>query len=196
MPSNEFDQLDGVTIGLLMRGLATKPDIPVKFIKSLSREYAEIPGYRFSWGAVSEVSSPSDPDDDESPLVLRFEFMPISLLLVFPESGQLEDLFMWMYENHPLYDPDFDCDEGNNHWSVISFASGGGEGEALRDWVADAFIPLIWPDLLAEATKIVEKKIEAAISQSPDGTFEELLVERHRYQLCDDPAKLSFNLDK
>ena len=154
------------------------------------------PYHRFSWGGVSEETYPWDPDDDNSPPLLWTEFMPISLLLVFPDSAQLEDLFMWMYRNHPRFDSEFDCDEGRKDWSVISFCSGAGEGESLRAWVGDTFLPFIWPDLLAEAFKIVEEKIMSAITQSSNGSFDDLFVERVRYQLCDDPAELSFNSNK
>ena len=159
---------------------------------SMLDEYLDKQGYVFPWGTLSEESNPSDPDDDKSPPMLRFEFMPTELLLAFPQSAQLEDLFMWLYYNHPYYDAKFPCDEGNEHWSVISFYSEDGCGEALRSWLANVFIPLIWHDLLGEATRIVQEKIKAAVAQSPDGSFHDLLVEHDRYQLCIDPAELQF----
>lgn len=162
---------------------------------SLLSDYLGKRGYTFSWGTVSEKSGPCDPDDDDSLPILRFEFVPIDLLVTFPQSALLEDLFMWLYSNHPMYDPEFGCDESYSHLSVISFASKEGEEEALRRWVASTFIPSIWPDLLAEATNIVEEKIAEAAADSPDGSFAELFVESERYQLCGDPAELSFNSD-
>lgn len=162
---------------------------------SMLDEYLDKQGYVFSWGTLSEVANPSDPDDDKSPAVLRFEFMPMELLLAFPQSAQLEDLIMWLYRNHPLYYPEFDCDEGDESWSVISFQSEEGGGETLRSWLADVFLPLIWHDLLGEATRIVQEKIKAAVALSPDGSFHELLVEHGRCQLCIDPAELQFEAD-
>ena len=155
-------------------------------------QYLDKQGYVFPWGTLSEQFEPSDPDDDESIPILRYEFMPIDLLLAFPQSAQLEDLFMWLYRNHPFYYPEFDCDEGNFHFSVISFQSEEGCGEVLRSWLANVFLPTIWPDLLAEAIRIVQEKVTAAVAQSPDGSFHELLVEHDRYQLCIDPAELQF----
>ena len=157
-------------------------------------EYLAQQGYTFSFGAVSEESRPIDPDDDESPLVLRYEFAPINLLLAFPHSGQLEDLFMSLYHNHSLYDEAFNCDEGFCHLSVISFQSEEDKGGVLRQWMAGTFLPIIWPDVLRKATRIVEEKKAAAIAAFPDGSFEELLVEHHRGQLCDDGAELTFHL--
>ena len=159
---------------------------------SMLDQYLDKQGYVFPWGTLSEQFEPSDPDDDESIPILRYEFMPIDLLLAFPQSAQLEDLFMWLYRNHPFYYPEFDCDEGNFHFSVISFQSEEGCGEVLRSWLANVFLPTIWPDLLAEAIRIVQEKVTAAVAQSPDGSFHELLVEHDRYQLCIDPAELQF----
>ena len=159
---------------------------------SMLDEYLDKQGYVFPWGTLSEELKPSDPDDDKSPPMLRFEFMPTELLLAFPQSAQLEDLFMWLYRNHPFYYPEFDCDEGDFHFSVISFQSEEGCGEVLRSWLADVFLPTIWPDLLAEAIRIVQEKVTAAVAQSQDGSFHDLLVEHDRYQLCIDPAELQF----
>jgi hypothetical protein len=157
-------------------------------------EYLTQQGYTFSFGTVSEESRPIDPDDDKSPPVLRYEFVPINLLLAFPHCGQLEDLFMWLYRHHPLYDEAFECDGGFCRLSVMSFESAEYEEEFLRDWMAWTFLPYIWPDLLREATRIVEEKKAAAIAASPDGSFEELLVEHHRGQLCDEGAVLTFHI--
>lgn len=159
---------------------------------SMLGEYLDKQGYVFSWGTLSEVSDPGDPDDEKSLPSLRYEFMPTDLLLAFPQSAQLEDLFMWLYNNHPHYDPRFPCDEGDENWSIMSFPSDEGCGEKLRNWLAKVFIPFIWPDLLNEATRIVQEKIKAALAQSLDGSFHELLVEHDRFQLCIDPADLRF----
>lgn len=165
---------------------------PDGYRNSMLEEFLDKRGYAFSWGLLSEESMSSDPDDDKSLPVLRYEFLPVDLLLVFPHAGQLEDLFMDLYRNHPYYDPDFDCDEGHGNWSVISFQSKKGREDDLRQWMVDVFIPLIWHDVLYEATRIVEEKIAAAIAQSSDGSFKKLLVERRRSQLCVDPAELQF----
>lgn len=159
---------------------------------TMLEEYLNKKGYSFSWGTLSEESYPVDPDDPQSPPVVRFEFTPIDLLLEFPQSAQLEDLFIWLYRNHSLYDDRFACVEGYSHWSVISFESDEGCEDALRRWVAGAFIPLIWHDILAEALRIVAEKKAAAIAQSSDGSYKELLVERDRGQLCVDPSELQF----
>lgn len=159
---------------------------------SMFEEYLDKKGYTFSWGTLSEHSGPSDPDDDESLPNLRFEFAPLGLLRVFPQSAQLEDLFMCLYANDPRFDEKFPCEEGFDDLSVISFNSEEGCGDSLRGWMTDVFIPMIWGDLLREATRIVEERIAAAILRSSDGSFKELLVERDRHQLCIDPAKLQF----
>lgn len=165
---------------------------PEHIERSMLGEYKGKKGYTFSFGNLSEESYPSNPDDDKSLPVLRFEFIPLDLLVTFPQSAQLEDLFMWLYRNHPLYHPEFDCDEAFGDFSVLSFQSKEGCGGALRGWMASVFIPSIWPDLLAEATRIVNEKIAAAIAQSSDGSFKELLLERGRFQLCGDPAELQY----
>lgn len=208
MNSNQNKAADEKSLQTLKNGCPTKLMMPAKLKQALKdalsacgrfpgagnlAEYLKQVGHTFSFGTVSEESRPFNPDDDKSPPVLRYEFVPTNLLLAFPQSALLEDLFMWMYHNHPLYQDEFDCDEGFCHLSVISFKSEEGKGEILRQWIAGTFIPKIWPDLLQEATRIVEAKKATAIAASPDGSFEELLVEHHRFQLCDDPAELSFN---
>lgn len=208
MNSNQVKAADEKSLKSLKNGRPTKLVVPRKIKQALEdalgaggrypgdgdlTKYLTQRGYTFSFGTVSEESRPIDPDDDKSPPVLRYEFVPVSLLLSFPHSGQLEDLFMWLYENHPLYNDEFECDEGFCRLSVMSFESADYEEEFLRDWMAWTFLPYIWPDLLREATRIVEEKKAAAIAASPDGSFEELLVEHHRGQLYDDVAELTFH---
>lgn len=209
MNSNQIKAADEKSLQSLKNGHPMKLVLPTKIKQALEdalsaggrypgdgdlTEYLTQQGHTFSFGTVSEESRPIDPDDDKSPPVLRYEFVPINLLLAFPHCGQLEDLFMWLYRNHPLYDEGFECDEGFCHLSVISFESEEDEEDVLRQWMAETFLPIIWPDLLREGTRIVEEKEAAAIAASPDGSFEELLVEHHRGQLCDDGAELTFHL--
>jgi hypothetical protein len=207
--SNKVKAADEKSLQSLKKGRTTKLVLPTKIKQALEdalsaggrypgdgdlRRYLTQQGHTFSFGTVSEESYPSDPDDDKSPRVLRYEFAPINLLLTFPHRGQLEDLFMCLHRNHPLYNDEFDCDEGFGRLSVISFQSAGDEEDTLRQWMAGTFLPIIWPDLLREATRIVEEKKAVAIAASPDGSFEELLVEHHRGQLCDDGVELTFHV--
>jgi len=207
--SDQIKAADEKSLQSLKNGRPTKLVLPRKIKEALEKAlsaggrypgdsdltgYLTLQGHMFSFGTVSEESHPSDPDDDESPLVLCYEFVPTSLLPAFPNSGQLEDLFMWLYRNHPLYNEAFECDEGFCHLSVISFKSEEDEGDGLRAWMAEIFLPIIWPDLFREGSRIVEEKKAAAIAASHDGSFEELLVERYRDQLCDDKAELTFHL--
>ena len=209
MNSNQIKAADEKSLQSLKDGRPTKLVLATRIKQALEdalsaggrypgagdlRAYLRQPGYTFSFGTVSEESYPFDPDDDKSPPVLRYEFVPINLLLAFPDSGQLEDLFMWLYRNHPVYNDELDCDEAFHNLSVMSFRSAPGEGAVLREWMAEIFLPIIWPDLLREGTRIVEEKKAAAIAASPDGSFEELLVEHHRGQLCDDGVELTFHL--
>ena len=209
MNSNEIKAADDKRLQSLKDGRPTKLVLPTKIKQALKdalsaggrypragnlTDYLAQQGYTFSFGTVSEESYPFDPDDDESPPVLRYEFVPINLLQAFPDSGQLEDLFMWLYHNHPVYNDEFDCDESFCNLSVISFRSAEGKEAVLREWMAEIFLPIIWPDLLREGTRIVEEKKAAAIAASPDGSFEALLVEHHRGQLCDGVAELTFHL--
>ena len=208
MNSDQIKAADEKCLQSLKNGRPMKLVLPTKIKQALENalsaggrypgdgdltDYLTQQGHTFSFGTVSEESRPIDPDDDKSPPVLRYEFVPINLLLAFPHCGQLEDLFMWLYRNHPLYDEGFECDEGFCHLSVISFQSEENEGGVLRQWIAGTFLPIIWPDVLREAKRIVEEKKAAAIAASPDGSFEELLVEHHRGQLCDDGAELTFH---
>jgi hypothetical protein len=163
---------------------------------SMLDEYENMCGYNFSWGQLHEEVVLHE-EVEESVLIGRFEFVPTAILQAFPQSALLEDLFMFMYRHHPLFDPEFDCDESSGDWPVIAFeAFGEAEIEALRRWIAKVFLPGIWDDLMAEAMVIVETAKAAAIAASPDGSYEEVFVERGRFQLCGDPADLSFHVPR
>lgn len=160
---------------------------------SIVGEYLNKKGYEFSWGTLAEDAQWID-DDDDGTWVGTFEIFPKRLLMEFPQKGIVEDLLMWMYQNHPLRHEDFDVEESSGSWFVLSFSAFGTEkiGE-LRCWLAGIFVPKILPDLIAEAMKIVTAEKMAAIARSADGSFEEALREKGRFQLCGDPADLCFN---
>lgn len=161
---------------------------------SIVSEYRNKVGYEFSWGTLSEDVRM---DEDDETWIGKFEFFPKHVLMAFPQSALVEDLFMWMYQYHPLCHEQFDCDESYGDWFVLSFTAYGEEDiSALRCWLAGVFVPKIMPDLVAEALRIVEAAKAEAIANSSDGSFEEALYEKGRYQLCGDPADLSFNLEK
>lgn len=154
-------------------------------------EYASKNGYPFSWGAVSEDIDVFDfGDGDET--VGKFEFFPSYLLKSFPNSGMVEDLLMWMYQFHPQKNPLYPVDEATGDWFTLSFSASGEEKiECLRRWLAIVFIPKIFPDLVREATILIEEFKTKAILDSRDET-ENILIEHQRFQLCGDPARLSF----
>ena len=106
MNTNRDMEVNGAATNLLISACPVQLGMPAKLIRelvhgkysflaaedvcSLSKdgwelsmldEYLDKQGYVFSWGTLSEVSKPSDPDDDKSPAILRFEFMPIEFLL-------------------------------------------------------------------------------------------------------------------
>lgn len=161
--------------------------------RSMLEEHEEMRGYLFSWGTLCEINEEVDEGDECG---RRFEFVPKDLLLAFPQPAMLEDLISWMYQYHPLRHLEFESDESYGDWAVMSFSVYGEfASEKLRRWIARVFVPTIWPELLQEAMVIVEKAKAAAIAASPDGSYEHAFVERERYQLCGDPAELSFFRD-
>jgi hypothetical protein len=185
----------------LLREIVTRKAYPVKprdalglskvsCGKSLVDEYLATKGYEFSWGTLSESVGQSEFDGS---LVGTFEVFPKHVLQAFPQSKMLEDLFSWMYRHHPLQHDDYYPDESNGAWFVMSFSSYSEKGiVALRQWLTNTFLPRILPDLIAEAMRIVEEAKRVAIARSIDGSFEEALVERERFQLCGYPTELSF----
>lgn len=161
---------------------------------SIVTEYLNKVGYEFSWGTLSEDVRM---DEDDETWIGTFEFFPKHVLKAFPQSALVEDLFMWMYQNHPLCHEQFDCGEAFGDWFVLSFTAYGQEDIAeLRRWLAGIFVPKIMPDLVAEALRIVDATKAEAIARSSDGSFEEALFEKGRFQLCGDPADISFNLSR
>jgi hypothetical protein len=120
-----------------------------------------------------------------------FEFASRDVYLAFPSSWHIAEMFGWMYRYHPVRHHTF---VPNNDgivfdMSVICFrAEGEREIYSLRSWLGGIFIPLIWPDLLREAMKIISE-IRAGLTnpQSP----EELVASWSGY-LCEDPKSLSF----
>lgn len=159
---------------------------------SILSEYERKLGYHFSWGTLNEfVTEDEEELEDEKIMGACFDFAPRDVFLEFPDSGHLADLFNWMYHLHPRCHPTFVCDEVSCDWTVINFlASDEQERRALRNWLADVFLPLIWPDLLAEAMKIIAN-VKAGVV-GPNGSLEELLADRTGNLLCGDPTSLSF----
>jgi len=153
-------------------------------------DYQQLLGYHFPWGTVSEHSFDGD---DTGVRFVDFTFDPRDVYLAFPDGWHLADLFHWLYQSHPLCHRKFETDPDSVifDWSVISFqARGERQIKALRSWLVEVFIPLIWPDLLREAMRLIEQK-KASIF-STDGSFEELLSDRSRWLLCSDPAELMY----
>lgn len=154
-------------------------------------------GYVFSWGFLSETRSEDYEEDDRSFAVencfVNFEFCLKDLLIAFPNCAMLEDLINWMYANHPLANAKFDADESMGEWTMLMFtAHGTKEIKRMRRWLAQVFIPVVLPDLLREGMKIVEAVKAEAVQNGRDGTFNDVLVEHQRFQLCGDPKDLSF----
>ena len=157
---------------------------------SVLEHYQQLLGYHFPWGTVSEHSFEGD---DTGVRFVDFTFDPRDVYLAFPDGWHLADLFHWLYQSHPLCHRKFETDPDSVifDWSVISFqARGERQIKALRSWLVEVFIPLIWPDLLREAMRLIEQK-KASIF-STDGSFEELLSDRSRWLLCSDPAELTY----
>lgn len=157
---------------------------------SVLEDYQQLLGYHFPWGTVSEHSFEGD---DTGVRFVDFTFDPRDVYLAFPDGWHLADLFHWLYQSHPLCHRKFETDPDSVifDWSVISFqARGERQIKALRSWLVEVFIPLIWPDLLREAMRLIEQK-KASIF-STDGSFEELLSDRSRWLLCSDPAELTY----
>lgn len=162
------------------------------FSTSVLEDYQKLLGYHFSWGTVSENSFEGD-EEDAGVRFVDFTFDPRDVYLAFPDGWHLADLFHWLYQSHPLRHRKFETDPDGVvfSWSVISFqARGERQIKALRSWLVEVFIPLIWPDLLREAMRLIDQK-KASIF-SPDGSFEELLSDRSRWLLCSDPAELPY----
>jgi hypothetical protein len=154
-------------------------------------------GYVFSWGLLTEIRSGDEDDEDsyfgKNNCYVNFEFCIKELLIAFPNSAMLEDLFSWMYVNHPFANAEFETDESMGDWAVLTFtAHGEQEISRMRSWLVNVFIPVVLPDLMREGLKIVEACKADAIKKSGDSTFSEALAERQRFQLCGDPKDLSF----
>lgn len=106
----------------------------------------------------------------------------------------LEDLYIFMYDNHPDCDERFECTQSFGTLSTMKFSATGGpvEHAELREWIADIFIPFILPDLNTEAARIVGAEKLKALSSSLDGTSDNALIEVMRDQLCPDASELTF----
>lgn len=147
--------------------------------------------YPFCWGSLSESFSYGT-KEKIGPRCVDFEFSARDVSVAFPSRWHLVDLFTWMYYWHPLrhhtFVPNDDANLFNS--SVIAFSA---EGErdiySLRAWVVEFYMPLIWPDLLHEAMKIVTERKKRIASQQ---SLEELLADRSCY-LGEDPKSLSFS---
>lgn len=158
--------------------------------KSILSDYRDMQGYQFSWGTLSEESSLNE---ENMTAVCRFEFCLRNVILAFPQAAMVEDLLTWMYSNHPLYDAKFSSNESYGDWFVLSFeALDAKKITMLRRWLAKTFIPKILPDLILECLSIIESAKENEFKRTGSLSFEDLLIEKTRYQLCGDPRALSF----
>ena len=158
--------------------------------KSILSDYRDMQGYQFSWGTLSEESSLNE---EKMTAVCRFEFCLRNLMLAFPQPAMIEDLITWMYSNHPLYDQKFSSNESYGDWFVLSFeARDAKKITMLRRWLAKIFIPKILPDLILECLSIIESAKENEFKRTGSLSFEDLLIEKTRYQLCGNPLALSF----
>lgn len=149
---------------------------------SILDDYENKYGYHFPWGTVSETTFTMD-DERGNPTYAHFEFAPREVYLAFPDGWHLADLFSWMYQRHPLRHPKFngDPDDVTQDWCVLTLeAKNAREIMDLRNWLADVFIPVIWPDLLREAMQLIEAKKEGITSPE---ALEKLLSDRSRYLL-------------
>lgn len=152
-------------------------------------EYSEKRGYEFSWGTLSELVY----EDEDGTLTGCFEVFPKDVLMTFPQPAMVEDLFVWMYQNHPLKHPLYYGDEAYGDWFVLSFTAYDIDAiSALRHWLATTFVSKIMPDLVSEAMLAVTKELHVAQNGSVESG--EVFVENIRHQLCGDPSNLSFNL--
>ena len=160
---------------------------------SMLDRYEDRQGYQFSWGVVSEGYDHFE-DDPEEVRTCTFEISPEAVLKTFPEPGMLEDLYAFMYENHPACDDRYECGQAFGNLYTMAFHATGGPAEhaELREWMVNTFIPEILPDLNAEAVRIVGAEKLKALSNSADGTSDHALIEVRRDQLCPDPSELSF----
>lgn len=149
-------------------------------------EYMNKKGYEFSWGSMSENVYQ---DEDDATWIGTFEILPKVVLMAFPQGAMIEDLFIWMYQNHPLRHDEFNGEESFGDWFVLSFSAYGlDEIARLRSWLATTFIEHVIPDLISEALRIVAAEKLAGIA---DGSVD-VMREDGRFQLCGDPVDLSF----
>lgn len=158
---------------------------------SIVDDYERMYGYHFPWGTVSEEFSEGGEEEGNIRYV-TFQFVPREVYMAFPDGSHLADLFSWMYQWHPLRHEKFvpDPDDVIFDWTVVSFeARGEPQIKALRTWLVTVFIPMIWPDLLKEAMRIIAEKTESLASSDE---LEKLLADRSRWVLCGDPNSLSF----
>jgi hypothetical protein len=160
---------------------------------SMLDRYEDREGYQFTWGVVSEGTDHFE-EDPEEVRTCTFEISPEAVLKTFMEPSMLEDLYAFMYKNHPDCDDRFECGEAFGNLYTMQFSATGGPAEhaELREWMANTFIPVILPDLNAEAARIVGAEKLRALSSSFDGTSDKALIEVRRGQLCPAPSELTF----
>jgi|SRR5471030_493959 len=168
-----YPQTPRHVLGLTKRG----------YDQGIVSEYVDKKGYEFSWGTVSEDIEMYDDEQEDIPIAW-FEIFPTNLLKTFPNSALVEDLFLWLYNKHPLCNKEFEGEEAVGDWFVLSFSAEGVRAiDRLRLWLAATFVPRIMPDLLAEATRIINEAKTASVDEAGRVLYDPL-VEGLRFQLC------------
>src|SRR5712692_192606 len=114
---------------------------------SLLNQYENRQGYQFTWGVISDVND-HFADDPEEIRILTFEISSESVLKTFMQPAMLQDLYTFMYENHPEYNDRFECGEPFGDLYTMQFSATGGPvaHSELREWMVHTFIPVILPD--------------------------------------------------
>lgn len=184
MPNVKSEIKDKVMLELLKQGAPMQLGIPAWMLKNMAsldddalrtpeiirnnltafiEESVDLKGYQFSWGSLHEeiyqhISKKGDNDDRDLEALreLTFEICPTQILKNYPHADILEDAMVSMYRAHPLKDMTFNGGDADGCWNVLQFSAyGTQQSAALRTWMANIFIPIILPELLASAKKIV-----------------------------------------
>lgn len=114
---------------------------------SLVDTFADLKGYRFTWGYISETLGVDAARREPS---TRFDFcFQMNLNDSFEVEELSQNFFDYLSSNENTYPLEFESGKSSLNWFAFHFtAIGKGQEKRLREWVGRKFLVSILPDFL------------------------------------------------
>lgn len=187
-----------------IREITQREELPVPALEILGKR-GEVPdnslvaccldvvGYEFSWGTVFERTyGEGDPEIEwEGASYLDFGIFPHDLLRRHPYFETVGDFFRMTMERDPNLPTACEVSSSECDWAVLTFTAYTEEdGASLRLWMAETFIPIILPNLIEEADRIMNLIAAGKMAADPMADYLYNKWEGSRKRAAEDEMRL------